>query len=145
LGFCQKILGFNREVRWPVHWKSVFKSPDKIKPGSRTPGLSPYCYFDGRNGIELGENVWIGPGAKIISMNHNPNNYHEYIKGKPIVIGNNCWIGADAIILPEVKLGDHTVVGAGAVVTKSFPNGNKIIGGSPAKILKELPDYEERN
>ena len=53
-------------------------------------------------------------------MNHDTNNYEIYIKGSPIIIGDNCWIGASSIILPEVKLGNHVVIGAGSVVTKSF-------------------------
>ncbi len=142
LGFFQKILGFNRNVPWPVHWSSVVASCEKIKPGSRTPGLSVGCYIDGRNGIEFEENVWIGPYVKIISMNHDSNDYYKYIKTKPIKIGKNCWIGAGAIILPEVELGEHTVVAAGAVVTKSFTEGDQIIGGNPAKIIKKLSIYK---
>lgn len=44
------------------------------------------CYLDGRNGIEIGENTWIGPKVSIISMNHDINNYQNYIKDKPIKI-----------------------------------------------------------
>lgn len=142
LGFFQKVLGFNRSVPWPVHWSSTIIMHDKIKPGTRTPGISKYCYIDARNGIELGDNVWIGPYVKIISMNHNTNNYSEYVDAKPIKIAKNSWIGAGAIILPGIELGEHTVVGAGAVVTKSFLDGNQVIGGNPAKIIKKLPKYE---
>lgn len=62
----------------------------------------------------------IGPGVKIISASHNLNDYDLHDSIDPIEIGDNCWFGADVIILPGVKLGDHTVVAAGAVVTKSF-------------------------
>ena len=139
--FIQKILGFNRYVPWPVHWTTTITAPNKINPGTRTPGLSKNCHIDGRNGVVFGENVWVGPNAKIISMNHDVNDYAQYINSGPIVIGDNCWIGAGAIILPKVKIGQHTVVAAGAVVTKSFEDGNQIIGGNPAKILRKLPEY----
>ncbi len=140
-GFFQKIIGFNRYVPWPVHRSSTIGAYDKINPGTRTPGLGKNCHIDGRNGIIFGKNVWIAPYVKIISMNHDVNNYHKYIKVKPIKIGNDCWLGASAIILAEVELGNHTVVAAGAVVTKSFPEGNQVIGGNPAKVIKKLEEY----
>ena len=140
-GIIQKFLGFNRKVPWPVHWTTKVKSHEKIQPGSRCPGLSPGCYLDGRNGIIIGKNVWIGPNVSLISMNHNTNNYEKYIKDPPIIIGNNCWIGASVIILPGVKLGNHVVVGAGSVVTKSFLDTNILVAGNPAKKIKSLGDY----
>lgn len=142
IGFFQKILGFNRDISWPVHWTSSISSPNNISPGTRTPGLSKNCHIDGRNGIKFGKNVWIGPDVKIISMNHDINNYHKYVKAKHIIIKDNCWVGAGAIILPEVELGQHTIVAAGAVVTKSFADGNQVLGGNPAKVIKKLSNYE---
>ena len=140
-GIIQKVLGFNRKVPWPVHWTTKIKSHEKIKPGSRCPGLSPHCYLDGRNGIIIGKNVWIGPNVSLISMNHNTNNYAKYIKDSPIIIGDNCWIGASSIILPGVKLGNHVVIGAGSVVTKSFLDDNILVAGNPAKKIKDLDTY----
>ena len=137
----QKIFGFNRHVPWPVHRSSRISACSKIDPGTRTPGLSRNCHIDGRNGIVFGKNVWVGPHAKIISMNHDVNNYNEYTKAKPIRIGDNCWVGAGAIILGKVELGEHTVVAAGAIVTKSFKEGDQIIGGNPAKVIKKLNNY----
>lgn len=102
--------------------------------------MAPWCYIDGRNGIVIGENTWIGPRVSIISMNHDLNDYPKYVESKPIRIGSNCWIATGAIITAGVELGDHTVVAAGSVVTKSFP-GNCMIGGIPAKIIKPLKDY----
>lgn len=139
--FIQKFIGINRHVPWPVHWTSQIKAPSKIRKGSRMPGLSLGCYLDGRNGIEIGDNTWIGPGVKIISMNHDVYDFTQYIAAKPIVIGDNCWIGSNAVILPEVELGNHTVVAAGAIVTKSFVGENQIIGGVPAKPIKKIEDY----
>jgi len=139
----QKFLGFNRSVPWLAHWTSSISFPQKINPGTRCPGLSKMCHIDGRNGIEFGRNVWVGPYVKIISMNHDVNNYENYIKTVPIKIGNNCWIGAGAIILPGVELGDHTVVAAGAVVSKSFLGMNQVLAGVPARVVKSLPAYDE--
>ena len=124
-----------------MHWTTTIKSHEKIIPGNRCPGLSAGCYIDGRNGIIIGNNVWVGPNVSLISMNHNSNDYNEYIKEKPITIGDNCWIGASTIILPGVELGNHVVIGAGSVVTKSFKDDNILLAGSPAKIIKNLDDY----
>ena len=140
--FTQKILGINRGVPWPVHWTSVVKAPQNIQRGTRTPALSPGCYMDGRNGIVIGRNVWIGPQVKIISMNHDVNRYDRYIETAPIRLGDDCWLGAGAIVLPGVELGPHTVVGAGAVVTKSYPEGNQVLGGNPARVIKRLEAYQ---
>ncbi len=138
--FLQKIFRINGKVPWLVHPSTVVKAPHKIKWGTRNPGLSPWCYLDGRNGIEFGENVWVGPRVSIISMNHDLNDYTKYQDSPPIRIGSNCWIAAGAIITAGVKLGDHTVVAAGSVVTKSF-EGNMVIAGIPAKKIRTLEPY----
>ena len=140
--FLQKILRINSHVPWPVHPTTVIKSPENIIKGNRNPGLSPWCYLDGRNGIIIGNNTWIGPRVSLISMNHDIYNFNRYIKAEPIRIGNNCWIATGAIITAGVQLGDHTIVAAGAVVTKSFPR-NVLLAGVPAKIVKKLEDYPE--
>ena len=141
--WAQKILRKNSHVPWPVHASSMIKAPKHIQRGTRCPGLAPFCYIDGRNGIEIGENTWIGPRVSLISMNHDLNDYTRYTESDPIIVGKNCWIATGAIITAGVRLGDHTVVAAGAVVTKSFPEGNVLIGGIPAKRLKKLPEYNK--
>lgn len=57
--------------------------------------------------------------------------------GKPVTIGNNVWIGGNAVIVPGVNIGNNVVVAAGAVVVKDVPN-NVVVGGNPAKIIKYL-------
>lgn len=140
-GIIQRVFGFNRKVPWPVHWTSCIKAVKKIVPGSRFPGMSRSCYLDGRNGIKIGNNVWIGPGVSIISMNHHAHDFQLYKEERPVSIGDNCWLGSNSIILPGVCLGEHTIVGAGAVVTKSFPNENQVLGGNPARVVKQLSPY----
>lgn len=140
--FIQKIIGVNRKVAWPVHFTSKVISPKKINIGTRAPGLAISCYLDGRNGINIGHNVWIGPGVTIVSRNHSITNYNDYELGRPIAIGNDCWIAANVTILPGVSLGNHVVVAAGSVVTKSFTEGDVIIAGVPAKKIKDIPSYE---
>lgn len=138
----QKILRINSHVPWPVHPSSLVIHPENIENKYWRPylGYMPGCYIQALNGIQIGKNVRVGPGVKIISANHDINNFDAHIKCDPIIIENNCWIGANAIILPEVHLEEHVIVGAGAVVTKNFPK-NCVIAGNPAKIIKEIEDY----
>jgi len=140
--FFQRILRINSHVPWPVHFSSIVICPENIimhywRP---YPGYMPGSYIQAHNGIEIGKNVRIGPGIKMISANHDILNFDKHILKKPIIIGDNCWIGANAIILPGVQLGEHVIVGAGAVVTKSFPS-NCMIGGNPANIIKRIGPY----
>jgi maltose O-acetyltransferase len=90
--------------------------------------------------VMIGSNCFIGPQVGIYTACH-PINPTERNSGsefaKPIVIGDNCWIGGHATINPGVILGNNVVVASGSVVTKSFPD-NVVIGGNPARILKKV-------
>jgi len=100
--------------------------------------ISGSCYFQALNGIKIGKNFLFAPGIKLISANHNTVDHNKSVKEKPIIIGNNVWIGANAVILPGVELGNYCVVGAGSVVTKSFKEDNLVIAGNPAKVIKNI-------
>ncbi len=136
----RKILRQNSNVNWALHHTSVVIHPEKIKRGANVfPGDSPGNYIQAKNGIEIGDNTNLGPNVGLISSNHDLLDNSRHIKTiKPIIIGKNCWIGMNAIVLPEVELGDYTIVGANSVVTKSFSEGYCVIAGNPAKIIKQL-------
>ena len=139
----QWLAGQNRGVWWPVHPSSIVIHPERIKLGKGTrPGYSNAVYVQADNGIEFGDLVAIAPGVSIISANHDLKNMFEHVPGPPLKIGNNCWIGTRAVILPGVELGDYVVVGAGAVVTKSFPSA-VMIAGVPAQIIRRLDEDEK--
>jgi len=90
--------------------------------------------------VKFGRNCFIGPQVGIYTASHpiNPIERNSGVEfAKPIVIGDNCWIGGHATINPGVTLGDNVVIASGAVVTKSFPS-NVVIGGNPARILKKV-------
>lgn len=139
---AQKLFRINSRVPWPVHWSSEVKGFENIQRGPETPGSTICCYIDGRNGIIIEDNVWLGPKLAIISMNHDLLDYNNYIKAKPIRIGRDSLISSNCVILAGVELGPHTVVAAGAVVTKSFLEGNQLIGGNPAVVIKKLEAYK---
>lgn len=90
--------------------------------------------------VVMGDNVWIGPGVLIATVNHplNPAGRRQHLGiAKPITIGNDVWIGGNATILPGVHIGNNVIVAAGAVVTKDVPD-NTLVGGVPAKEIRKL-------
>ena len=96
------------------------------------------CYFQGFENITIGKNVWIAQNVGIITANHDLVNPDLHAEGKPVHIGDKCWIGMNAVILPGVVLGENTIVGAGSVVTKSFEQGHCVVVGNPARVIKTL-------
>ena len=112
-----------------------------ITIGNNT-GINTGCYLGGQGGIEIGDNVIIGPQVKIFSENHNFQDTSTIIKNQGVTrlgvkIESDCWIGSGATILDGVVLKKRTVVAAGSVVTQSFEE-NSLIGGVPAKLIKKI-------
>jgi maltose O-acetyltransferase len=97
------------------------------------------CMIDACGYIQIGDRNMFGPGVYITDSNHAKPEAGSLIEGRMdvgrVAIGNDCWLGAKAVILKDVTLGDRCVVGAGAVVTKSFPAGS-VIAGVPARLLR---------
>jgi acetyltransferase-like isoleucine patch superfamily enzyme len=131
--FCQNVLDINNDVPWMVHFTSRISGNIKIAEGVWISfAVSGGCYMQGFNGIEIGDGTIFAPGVKIISANHDKNNLNKFAYSAPIRIGSNCWIGANAVILPGVEIGDNVIIGAGSVVTKNIPS-NCTVKGVPAK------------
>lgn len=97
------------------------------------------CYIQAGNGVIIGSGTIWASNVVIVSANHN---LYEKDKGwepsTPVVIGENCWIGANACIMPGVVLGDRVIVGAGSVVTKKFNQSDIVLAGNPAKVIRNL-------
>jgi len=92
--------------------------------------------------VTIGSHVNLAQGITVTALNHNFIDTtlridEQGISTNPVVIGDDVWIGANAVILPGVTIGQHVVVAAGAVVTKDVPD-NCVVGGVPAKVLKDL-------
>lgn len=64
-----------------------------------------------------------------------------YQYNMPVHIGRNCWIGAGALIMPGVTIGDNTVIGAGSVVTKDIP-ANVVAVGNPCRVMREIGEHD---
>jgi glycosyltransferase involved in cell wall biosynthesis len=101
--------------------------------------INRQCYIDTREKLVIGNNVNISNQVYIQTATHDPYSpTFDYVKG-PVSINDHAWIGARAVILPGVTIGEGAVVGAGAVVTKDIPP-YAIAVGVPARIVAKRPE-----
>lgn len=101
--------------------------------------INSSCEIRAFNSITIGENVAIA--KEVIIRDSDLHKISNSIMTAPIVIGNHVWIGARAMILKGVTIGDGSVVAAGAIVTKNVPS-NCVVAGVPAKVVKENLTWE---
>lgn len=92
--------------------------------------------------VTIGNHVNLAQGITVTALNHNFTEKdmridEQGVSTTPVTIGDDIWIGTNAVILPGVTIGDHSVVAAGAVVTKDVPP-HTLVAGVPAKIIKTL-------
>lgn len=95
--------------------------------------------------IFVGDHTMFGPNVTVATAGHPilPQLREKgYQYNAPVHIGNNCWIGSGAIILPGITIGDNVVVGAGSVVTKDLPS-NVVAVGNPCRILREVNEHDK--
>jgi maltose O-acetyltransferase len=113
--------------------------------------INTNCTILDGGGVTIGNDVLIAPNVQIMAAGHpikadermvypfedEPDRMNFVNLAGPIKIGNGCWIGAGAIILPNVTIGDRAVIGAGAVVTKDVP-ADSLAVGNPARVVKKI-------
>jgi maltose O-acetyltransferase len=96
--------------------------------------------------IAIGDDVQIGPNVQLLTPTHpivpEPRR-QKWEAARPIVIGDNVWLGGGVIVLAGVTIGDDTVVGAGAVVTRDLP-AKVVAVGNPARVIRRIDDGEAR-
>ena len=94
--------------------------------------------------VRIGNNAQIAPNVSIYTAGHpvhpdSRNSGYEY--GIAVTIGNNVWIGGNAVIMPGVTIGDNVVIGTGSIVTRDLPS-NVIAAGNPCRVIREITDAD---
>ena len=92
--------------------------------------------------VDIGSHVNLAQGITVTALNHNFSDTNKRIDEQgvstnPVTIEDDVWVGANAVILPGVTIGEHCVVAAGAVVTKDVPP-HSLVAGVPAKVIKKI-------
>ncbi len=112
-------------------------------------GKNVYCNFGvtmvDDTHIYVGDYTMFGPNVTVATAGHPilPELRKQgYQYNFPVHIGKNCWIGAGALIMPGITIGDNVVIGAGSVVTKDIPS-NTIAVGNPCKVLREVNEQDK--
>ncbi|MEE6075117.1 sugar O-acetyltransferase [Avibacterium paragallinarum] len=105
------------------------------------------CTMLDNGGITIGDNVMLAPNVSLYTVGHPLDaelRSQDWEQALPITIGNNVWIGGNAIILGGVTIGDNVVIGAGSVVSKDIP-ANSLVVGNPAKVLRQITEQDRLN
>ena len=96
--------------------------------------------------VKIGDNCQMAPNVAIYTAGHplhpvSRNSSYEY--GKEVTIGDNVWIGGNAVICPGVHIGNNVVIGAGSVVTKDIPDWY-VAAGNPCRLIRKITDEDKR-
>jgi maltose O-acetyltransferase len=132
LRHCGDEIHFQQPI-WITH-------PNCVEIGTKV-SFAAYVHVWGGGGVKIGDRVMIGSHTAITSVTHD---YHsEVMYGtvvtKPVVIGDDVWIGAHAVILPGVKIGEGAVIGAGAIVSTDVPD-YAVVVGIPGRVVRFRPN-----
>ena len=93
--------------------------------------------------IEIGDRVTFAPRVHILAHDASTKRILGYTLIGRVIIGNDVFVGAGSIILPNVKIGCRVIIGAGSVVTRDIPD-NSVALGNPAKVIGTFDDYERK-
>lgn len=141
---------------FPVSWRRRLLRLAGLRIGAKVTGLKQLrsqsnrvsigdgsfvnagCQFEGFGHIDIGRDVFLGPQVMILTSTHDIGEGGQVERNptaKPVRIGDRCWLGARATVLPGVTIGEGTIVGAGSVVTKDCKPGAVYVG-VPARQLR---------
>ena len=135
-----------KEVGENFIWKGEYiEFPEKVTIGNNV-YIGPGARIHGSGGLEIEDGVICGPKLTIYTYNHNyfrpkylP--YDEIHILKKVKIKRNVWLGDSVSIIPGVTIGEGCIIGMRSVVTKDIPPFS-IVGGNPARVLKKRKDIE---
>lgn len=125
-----------------IYSKVAIHNPRMVKIG-RNVVLNDFVHIWGGGGVEIGDNSVIAAGTVITSQTHDPRaltdgkTYGKTSIWLPVYIGQNVWIGSNAVIMPGIRIGDNAIIGAGAIVTKDVPERSVAVG-VPARVTRDL-------
>jgi acetyltransferase-like isoleucine patch superfamily enzyme len=145
--WTRNILRLATPCKFPADHRVTISNSTNIDfhPDDLNSFQSPGSYFQNFAGsIRLGRGTYVAPNVGIITSNHDLEDLDKHAQAIDVIVGEGCWIGMNAVLLPGVVLGPRTIVGAGAVVTKSFTDGHCVIAGNPARVIKVLKIGEPR-
>lgn len=126
----------------------IFDNPSNVVFGEHSDVNYKCEFYSGRTGretITIGNNVWCACNVKFITITHETGGSEKRAGRqifRPIEVGDGCWIGANATILPGVKIGKGCIIAAGAVVNKNC-EPDYLYAGVPARPVKKLPEKPE--
>jgi len=123
-----------------LHRPSSFVEVDGIDIGDWV-YIGPGARMSGSGGLHIGSNVAIGPDVAVFTSSHRYDQaewvpFGPEVDAAPVRIEDHAWIGGRAVILPGVTIGPGAIVAAGAVVTKDVPSC-AVVGGNPARFIKQ--------
>ncbi|KAJ5495514.1 acetyltransferase [Penicillium diatomitis] len=95
--------------------------------------------------VVIGDRVQIGTGVSLLTAGHDTSilSRRKFVEfGHPIFIEDDCWIGANVVVLPGVRIGQGSTIGAGSVVTKDIPPFSVAVG-TPCRVKKTIQSAED--
>jgi maltose O-acetyltransferase len=129
----RRVLRVSIAPKGAIHQGAHFTSRGRVEIGTGTT-LDRNAWLDGRGGLFIGDHVATGPGVMFLTADHDPQCPQFSGRLEPVRVGDRAWLGARALVLPGVTIGEGAIVAAGAVVTRDVPP-YAIVGGVPARII----------
>lgn len=135
-----KRIVYKKKFKFRSGFKIVIEKDGNLKLGKRC-FFNNYCSINCMSNIVIGDYCIFGENVKLYDHNHcylekDKPIADQGFKTSDIIIGNNCWIGSNCVILPGVTIGDHCVIGAGCIVYKDVPHDSVVINGNQLIIKK---------
>jgi maltose O-acetyltransferase len=125
--------GSNVSIQWPI----VINGADHLRVGDNV-SINAFVHIWAQGGVTIGDSTLIASHVAITSLTHGTDSarYSESLVSKPVEVGRNVWIGAHAVVLPGVRIGDGAIIGAGAVVNRDVAPGD-VVAGVPARSIRD--------